>query len=218
MTLSSADEPGLNFFGCVSEAEASGGLPVFDGQTILVLETVMTCWSRMDGKHRLIVKRDGGVVAAGDTVDGFLANFGGIQLRKGKLYAGSKVSAAALNRALDVSGNQALAEILSWQNRQGSCILRSTSFDDSLVCLTLQPIEDDDYQPALPDMGVAFGLTPSEATVVISICTGHTPQQIAEEHNISIHTVRAHLRHCYGKLGVTCREELWHKLQPYLAS
>jgi DNA-binding CsgD family transcriptional regulator len=30
-----------------------------------------------------------------------------------------------------------------------------------------------------------------------------------------VHTVRAHLRHCYDKLGVSYREALWQRLAPY---
>ena len=143
---------------------------------------------------------------------------GGIQLRKGRLHAVSKASAAALDRALRRAGTTETADILSSQSNQERCIMRSTPFDDTMICMSLQPVDDDSHRPALPDLTYAFGLTPSEAAVVIDICSGYTPQDIADRNNISIHTVRAHLRHCYGKLGVTCREELWHKLRHYLIS
>lgn len=188
----------------------------FEARTLLALEAAMTSWSRIDGQHRLIVSRDGSIVATSDRAERFLANTDVIRLRKGKLYAGSKVGEGALNRALGVVAGEAVAETLSSQNRQRRCIVRSTPFDETLICLALQPVEESRDPLVKPDLKAAFGLTRSETTVVLGICSGQTPQTIADENKISIHTVRAHLRHCYGKLGVTCREELWYRLQPYL--
>jgi len=70
-------------------------------------------------------------------------------------------------------------------------------------------------EPELPDLEEVFHLTKAEAAIVYDLFRGQTPQQIAEDHRNSIHTVRAHIRRCYDKLAITCREELWRKLNAY---
>lgn len=213
-----ADEPALNFFGVTSDDCSSGFGASLDSQTLLALENAMTAWARMDGRHRLIVRRDGNVLAASKGAEGYLAANGSMRLHKGRLSAASRMREASLDRALRVPLGEVAVEVMTSRDPGLGCIIRATPFDEGLICLTLQPVQDEEEKIARPDLRAAFGLTRSEEAVVIAICSGHTPQDIADEHNISIHTVRAHLRHCYGKLGVNCREELWHRLQPYLAA
>jgi DNA-binding CsgD family transcriptional regulator/PAS domain-containing protein len=53
-----------------------------------------------------------------------------------------------------------------------------------------------------------FGLTPSEARVAARIAEGRSPEQIATEGAVSLHTVRAQLRSVYEKLGVNRQAEV----------
>ena len=39
---------------------------------------------------------------------------------------------------------------------------------------------------------------------------------MAQRLHTSVKTVRTHIRHVYSKLGVSSREELFHKLTPYM--
>src|SRR6185437_3543740 len=51
-------------------------------------------------------------------------------------------------------------------------------------------------------------LTDSELTVVNLIATGATNRSVAQQLHVSPHTVRAHLRNAFTKLGVSSRVEL----------
>ena len=83
--------------------------------------------------------------------------------------------------------------------------------------MSLQPATEM-VEPELANLKEVFGLTTAEASIVYDLFLGHTPQQISEAHDNSIHTIRAHIRRCYDKLGITCREELWRKLNAYRLS
>jgi DNA-binding CsgD family transcriptional regulator len=56
-------------------------------------------------------------------------------------------------------------------------------------------------------------LTDSERTVVNLIATGETNRSVAERLHVTPHTVKAHLRNAFAKLGITSRAEL-RKLVP----
>jgi DNA-binding NarL/FixJ family response regulator len=60
------------------------------------------------------------------------------------------------------------------------------------------------YTPVKPPTALA-GLTARELEVLRLLATGLTDGQIAEQLVLSLHTIHAHLRTIYSKLGVTSR-------------
>ena len=61
------------------------------------------------------------------------------------------------------------------------------------------------HERELPDLRRLFGLTRSEASLVRPLLQGLTPQDIAIDFNLSVETVRSHLKNAYAKAGVTNR-------------
>jgi predicted ATPase/DNA-binding CsgD family transcriptional regulator len=59
--------------------------------------------------------------------------------------------------------------------------------------------------PAKVRITYPYGLTPRELEVLRLLATGLTDAQIAEQLVLSLHTIHAHLRTIYSKLGVTSR-------------
>ncbi len=73
--------------------------------------------------------------------------------------------------------------------------------------LVLAPEEAGADRP--PPAGSGWeALTPRELEVVALVTLGATNQQAARRLRLSPHTVNAHLRHVFTKLGVTSRVEL----------
>jgi DNA-binding CsgD family transcriptional regulator len=66
------------------------------------------------------------------------------------------------------------------------------------------------------DLSQAFGLTGSERDIAEALGSGLTAEGIADQFGISVKTVRTHIRHLYSKLDVSSREELFHKLAPFM--
>ena len=65
-----------------------------------------------------------------------------------------------------------------------------------------------------------FDFTPGEARVALGIARGLSPREIAAEHHVSIHTVRAQLRSAMAKVGIARQQELVRLLStmPWIAS
>jgi DNA-binding CsgD family transcriptional regulator len=70
--------------------------------------------------------------------------------------------------------------------------------------------------PHWADLREAFGLTASERDIAQGLSSGLTAEAVAQKLGTSVKTVRTHIRHVYSKLGVSSREELFHKLTPYM--
>lgn len=62
----------------------------------------------------------------------------------------------------------------------------------------------------VPAKRVADPLTPSEKNILREIALGKTTKEIAIEKNLSFHTVNAHRRNIYRKLGVNSLSEVTH--------
>lgn len=104
--------------------------------------------------------------------------------------------------------------VLPCHKGDGHLLIRASTMNDTIVCLSLHHATEVTASE-LPDLTDVFGLTNAEADIVHDLFSGHTPQQIAASHNNSIHTIRAHIRRCYDKLGISSREKLWSKLNAY---
>lgn len=73
---------------------------------------------------------------------------------------------------------------------------------------------DPDHRP-LPDtfmLAAMYDLTPAEARVASALCAGDAPSDIADRHNLSIHTVRSQVKAVLEKTSCTRQAELVGKL------
>ena len=59
-------------------------------------------------------------------------------------------------------------------------------------------------------------MTTAESRVASMMISGATAEEIARALNISVETVRSHIKHIYAKTGVSSREALLSKLIGYM--
>lgn len=178
------------------------------------LETMLSCMDWLDGRTRLVLERDGTILAAGLHASKWLARTDCLVVFDRRLQANTSAAQAKLDLLLAVDVGAIEAQILLRRTSNGHCILRAAGLCRQALVLTVQ-LAHEGFRQRLANLEEAFGLTPSEAQIVELLHQGHAPQEIGVELGISVHTVRAHLRHCYDKLGVSSREELWQRLAPY---
>lgn len=110
-------------------------------------------------------------------------------------------------------------EPLPDERRFGEVRGRSRARDDSLEPLSgLTGLARSATTPsAFPDANVAglgpvlrasFDLTPTEADVTLRLLAGARVEAIARELEVSVNTIRTHLKRTFSKLDVTCQTEL----------
>lgn len=178
------------------------------------LDMVLSAYERIDNRSHLILDRSGAVLAMSDNARSEISRFGCFAIKQQYLVAGLPHAKEQLQRLLMLPTSLVGNAVVPCQAIDGHIILSATGLCDATVLLRFQ-VAKPDYIIELVDLTQAFGLTPSEAHIVELLLGGHGPSKIGEELGISVHTVRAHLRHCYEKLGVSSREELWQTLAPY---
>ncbi|MDG2529049.1 helix-turn-helix transcriptional regulator [Caulobacter endophyticus] len=77
--------------------------------------------------------------------------------------------------------------------------------DDRAIVIVLK---DFDAPAHLPRLEALFGLSIMEARILAEIIAGHSADRIAELKGVSILTVRTHIKHIHGKMGVRSKEEI----------
>lgn len=189
---------------------------IFEGSanSIFALELLLDCLERIDSRVRLIVRRDSLLAASSDGAEEIFASASCLALDHGHVFAVKKKHRRAFSDVLKVEHSEIGSCALPCSLMDGHLLLRSIAFGSDSVLITITKAAQF-TRPLLPDLMDVFRLTHTEAIISTELFEGKTPQEIAEEHGNSIHTIRAHIRRCYDKLGVTCREELWHKLNQY---
>ena len=65
------------------------------------------------------------------------------------------------------------------------------------------------------DIDKVFQLTPAETRILAALIEGQTVDRIAGSGNVSVETVRSHIRSIYGKMNVTSREGLFFKIRAF---
>lgn len=201
------------------EAEAPLGLdsvPLFQfGRApVQSVEQALECWSVLDTKPRIVLERSGRMIACSEIARQIIHANEPIRLERGCIIPADGRYRAQFEGLLRAQAGTVETLLLPCLRDRGHWIVRSTTSDEDHVYISLKQATPN-HHARLADIGRAFGLTPCEADVVEGLYNGLSPQDIANEQSISVHTVRAHLRRCYDKMHISCREQLWHRLSAY---
>jgi DNA-binding CsgD family transcriptional regulator len=114
------------------------------------------------------------------------------------------------------AGPETTVLCLADQHHEGHLLVTGIRLAGRLVGVTASSSASDEIEYHWADLREAFGLTASERDIAQALSSGYTADAVAHKLRTSIKTVRTHIRHVYSKLGVSSREELFHKLAPYM--
>ena len=177
-------------------------------------DEILSAQERLDNRPHMMLDRTGAVLAIGERAQTEIAQLCCFSIRDNRLVPNKADAKIPLMRLLQLSKGEVDSAIIPCSAINGHVLLAATALCQDMIMLSIQ-IAVPGQRAKLVDLTEAFGLTPSEAHIVELLLGGNCPSKISAELNISVHTVRAHLRRCYDKLGVSSREELWQTLAPY---
>ncbi len=87
------------------------------------------------------------------------------------------------------------------EGRWASLYARCLDPDSGHVEVLVRPLEPPQTESSMAPVMEAFALTAMEARVLLGLVLSLSPKVIASRNRISVHTVRAHIRNIYAKLG-----------------
>ncbi|NJO56383.1 MAG: helix-turn-helix domain-containing protein [Rhodospirillales bacterium] len=177
-------------------------------------EPLLSCWQAIDGRKRLVLSRDGKLLAASQGASHFFA-WNDALAGTGHFTLACKPSCnEQLQNLLKAKVGVVETVALPKASGEGHYVISAVGLSATAVAIAIHEA-DESFVPIFADFEAVFELTHCEVLVVERLMRGYCAQRIADDLDISVHTVRAHLRHCYDKLGVSSREQLWKRLAPY---
>lgn len=186
------------------------GLDDFIGE----YEPLLSCWQAIDGRGRLIVSRDGKLLASSEGASRLFVQSDALVRTGNFSLTCAAMSARQRKKLLGAKVGVVETVALSKQSGDGHYVISAVGITTAAVAIAIREA-DENFVTVFADLEEVFGLTPCEVLVVVRLMRGYCAQRIAGDLDVSVHTVRAHLRHCYDKIGVSSREGLWQRLAPY---
>lgn len=161
-------------------------------------------WFDLDPEPRLAISLDGCVLASNQAADDALSRGVIATDYAGVIRFGSPESDGAFMSGLRLlKSGRAGRHRMILRGRDGAWLAAAVysvkGEGRGILALRSEERPPEDALSALAD---AFHLTRAEAGVLCSLTDGKCPKAVANEMGISEHTVRAHLRSIYAKLGV----------------
>lgn len=173
-------------------------------------------WIDRDDRPHLIIDRQMKIRWANPAAVQMLRDGAGIDQRGGCLVLADGDQQARFLHRLANDDSEILTGALPLDGEGGHLLLRARRLecgDEVLFGLVMARSELDPC--SFRDLDTAFGLTPAENRVLMSLLGGKDAEQITREMKVSIVTIRTHIRSIYAKLDVNSRERLFARVLPF---
>jgi DNA-binding CsgD family transcriptional regulator len=170
----------------------------------------------MDAQPRAMVDDQLTILWSNPAAAILLASKRDIGVRNGLLYATDHSQQEALHNFV----RDCRSGLATWclLREDAECLLlraqRVKASGETVVCLAFIGTGPE-YEPRYHDLDKAFGLTLSEHRVLLALLAGNEAEALARLHGVSVETTRTHIRNIYAKLGVSSRERLFNRTQPF---
>jgi DNA-binding CsgD family transcriptional regulator len=180
-------------------------------ETAPVLET----WLDLSRRARLILADDLSLQWCNAAGRALLERRDPLLLSGGVVRPRSPAESRRLHDFVSAAGPEISVLCLADHDREEHLLVEALRLPGRLVGLTAV-FACCEVERRWADLREAFGLTASERDIAQALSSGFTAEAVAQRLRTSVKTVRTHIRHVYSKLGVSSREELFHKLTPYM--
>jgi DNA-binding CsgD family transcriptional regulator len=134
---------------------------------------------------------------------------GGPLVERGDRIAGAdrRAQQFLVERLAETLGGEEVCQFID-SDLDRRFLLRMRAVTEAGTRVVVVTFKDFDTPAHLPRLERLFGLSPMEARILQDIIEGNSAERIAEGKGVSILTVRTHIKHIHGKMGVRSKEEI----------
>ncbi|WP_448660420.1 helix-turn-helix transcriptional regulator [Sphingomonas sp. CJ99] len=106
-------------------------------------------------------------------------------------------------------------QIVSFPSDGQLAVMRATNLGGGRIGITLGSLDRADR---VRELSACFELTRRESLIVNYLIDGRSPEEIGRIGEMSVQTVRTHIKNIYAKIGVASREQFFSRLIPFLVA
>lgn len=184
------------------------------------MDRILAGWLCGESRARVLVDRELAAYWVSDSAEALMQSERSVLHRNGRIVPKDPRLEGELRTFVARATDEVSTHCVANRETGGQIVLAATRLPDPwnhLVGITLRNA-DDQATVRVADLRQPFGLTATEARVAGRLLCGNTAEETAEQMNVSLETVRTHIKRAYGKLGVRSRERFFHKLAPFVIS
>lgn len=187
-------------------------------EDLVSVENVLAAWVDGEARARLVVDEHLRVYWLSSSAGPFLQGDHALVFRDGRLKPRDPRMEQRLRRFLANASDRLSSDCIANPETGEHVVLTAVRVQHPwrhVVGLTLHHAGES-FGFGLADVRQAFGLTRSERQVALHLLHGMTAEETSRELNVTLDTVRMHIKRAYAKLGVCSREAFFHKLAPFV--
>jgi DNA-binding CsgD family transcriptional regulator len=184
------------------------------------LDHILAGWLDGDRRPRILVDAELAAHWVNPSAEALMRSDRSVLHRNGRIVPKDPRMEGELRSFVAHATEDVSAQCVSNRETGDQLVLAATRLPapwSHLVGITLRRISDD-VIVRIADLRRPFGLTATESRVAEHLLCGETAEETAQSLNVSLETVRTHIKRAYGKLGVRSREHFFYKLAPFVIS
>lgn len=185
---------------------------------VTAVDAIVATWIDHDPRARLVLDEDLTVYWLSSSAQTLLNEERSVLRRNGHLTPKDPRTLRELRKLIAEASDAQSTQCIAEEGTGEHIVLTAKRLPDPwrhLVGLTIR-VTGPEFSFELADLRQAFGLTRCERMVAHSLVAGQTAEQTAAALEVSIDTVRTHIKRVYAKLGVSSREGFFRKLAPFV--
>jgi DNA-binding CsgD family transcriptional regulator len=182
---------------------------------LAALREVAFTWLDSDSKPRMVLRPDATIAWMNLGAQRLIERCPALVVANHILRLADSSRDAQLHRFIEHLDTTQRSLAIKFEGEDSYCVFRGwrmPAIDRYCIEVRFSGLVD---TPALLDFASVFGLTASEARTAAALYGGLSARDIADNHSISIDTVRSHIRQVYSKMGVSGREQLFRQLDAF---
>lgn len=173
-------------------------------------------WLEADRTPRILISADLSILWANSAANAQLLKRQDIENRTGVLtFTHAPIGIAFASALRGQISRSAIWSHRQW-NGNGQLLVRIDKINGENALFGLSFLGNStEYRPQYQGLDSVFLLTEAEHRVLLALPAGLDADGVAQLHEISLETVRTHIRKLYKKMQVGSREALLYKAQPF---
>lgn len=170
-------------------------------------------WLNSDGQARLVIDRNLRILWWSDGAALLLSSAGPLTYKGDQLVGADRNAQSELATwVANTDFSKPALALVSAEGVEPQFLVRGRAIEpapNAPIGLTIRS-HAPDFD--MPDLRQLFSLTAAEEQVIRQLLKGRSSAEIAQESEISVLTVRTHVKRAYSKLGIHSKEQLFAKL------
>ena len=182
------------------------------------MDRILAGWLGGESRARVLVDRELAAYWVSDTAEALMQSERSVLHRNGRIVPKDPRLEGELRTFVAKATDELSTHCVANRETGEQMVLAATRLPvpwSHLVGITLRHAGDH-ATILLADLRQPFGLTATEARVAGWLLRGCTAEETAKQLDVSLETVRTHIKRAYSKLGVRSRERFFNKLAPFV--